>query len=65
MDRHIENLFDKTPVGSLNTMALVLAQTLIRRGMPESEAISVTNEVLKVTQDIITGKTEAIIRERL
>jgi len=59
-----DDTFEKTAVGALNTMAVVILETLIRRGLTSQQATNITNEILSTTVDIITGKREAIITHR-
>jgi hypothetical protein len=59
----LDDRFEKTPVGALNTMAAITAQILVNRGLTEAQAANVVNEILDITVDVITGKREAIIME--
>jgi len=61
-EEELEHKFEKTLVGAINTMAAITAQVLVNRGLTQTQAANITNEILKTTVDVITGKIEAIIR---
>jgi len=55
--------FEKTSVGALNAMALIMAQVLVNRGLTQAQATNIVNEILDTTTKVITGEMKAIISE--